>query len=79
VRHCGSLLNVFFLKEPPAPTIARDDARAVGNFHLAALNQGLFLAPRGMIALSTVITDEVLSEICERAAKAMADVAQAGE
>ena len=79
VRHCGSLLNVFFLKEPPAPTIARDDARAVGNFHLAALNQGLFVAPRGMIALSTVITDEVLSEICERAAKAMADVAQAGE
>ena len=79
VRHCGSLLNVFFLKEPPAPTIARDDARAVSNFHLAALNQGLFLAPRGMIALSTVITDEVLSEICERAAKAMADVAQAGE
>jgi len=29
--------------------------------------------------LSTVITDELLSEICERAAKAMADVAKAGE
>ncbi len=77
VRHYGSLLNVFFLKDPPPATIARDDARAVANFHLAALNQGLFLAPRGMIALSTAITDEVLSEICERAAKAMADVAQA--
>ncbi len=79
VRQCGSLLNVFFLKEPPPPTIAREDARAIANFHLAGLNQGLFLAPRGMIALSTVITDEVLSEICERAAKAMADVARAGE
>jgi glutamate-1-semialdehyde 2,1-aminomutase len=79
VRHCGSLMNVFFLKEPPPATIAREDARAIANFHLAALNQGLFLAPRGMIALSTVITDEVLSEICERAAKAMADVAHAGE
>jgi glutamate-1-semialdehyde aminotransferase len=79
VRHCGSLLNVFFLKEPPAPTIAREDSRAIANFHLAALNQGLFVAPRGMIALSTVMTDEVLSEICERAAKAMADVAHAGE
>jgi hypothetical protein len=32
-----------------------------------------------MIALSTVITDEVLSDICARAAKAMADVAQVGE
>ena len=79
VRHYGSLMNVFFLKEPPPATIAREDARAIASFHLAALNQGLFLAPRGMIALSTVITDEVLNEICERAAKAMADVAQAGE
>jgi glutamate-1-semialdehyde 2,1-aminomutase len=79
VRQCGSLLNIFFLKEPPPATIARDDSRAIANFHLAALNQGLFLAPRGMIALSTVMSDELLSEICERAAKAMADVAQAGD
>ncbi len=79
VRTFGSLLNVFFLKEPPPATIARDDARAIANFHLAALNNGLFLAPRGMIALSTVITDEMLSEISERAAKAMADVARAGD
>jgi glutamate-1-semialdehyde 2,1-aminomutase len=77
VRQYGSLMNVFFLKQPPPAAIAREDARAIANFHLAALNQGLFLAPRGMIALSTVITDEVLSEICERAAKAMGDVAQA--
>ncbi len=79
VRHYGSLMNVFFLKAPPPATIAPEDARAVASFHLAALNQGLFLGPRGMIALSTAITDEVLSEICERAAKAMADVAQAFE
>jgi glutamate-1-semialdehyde 2,1-aminomutase len=79
VRHYGSLMNIFFLKETPPATIARDDARAIANFHLAALNQGLFLAPRGMIALSTVISDELLSEICERAARAMADVAQAGK
>ena len=79
VRTCGSLLNVFFLKEPPPATIAREDSRAITNFHLAALNNGLFLAPRGMIALSTVITDELLSEISERAAKAIADVAKAGD
>jgi len=79
VRQCGSLMNVFFLKEPPPPTIAREDARAIASFHLAALNQGLFLAPRGLMALSTAITDEVLSEVCERAAKAMADVAHAGD
>jgi glutamate-1-semialdehyde 2,1-aminomutase len=79
VRTSGSLLNVFFLKEPPPATIAREDSRTIANFHLAALNNGLFLAPRGMIALSTVITDEILSEICERAAKAMAEVAKAGD
>ena len=79
VRHVGSLMNIFFLKEPPPPTVARDDARAIGNFHLAALNHGLFVAPRGMIALSTVISDELLSEVSERAAQAMADVAQAGD
>jgi glutamate-1-semialdehyde 2,1-aminomutase len=79
VRHSGSLMNVFFLKEPPPATISREDARAIASFHLAALNQGLFLTPSGMIALSTVITDEVLSDICARAAKAMADVVQAGE
>ncbi|MGO8804579.1 aspartate aminotransferase family protein [Candidatus Binatus sp.] len=79
VRHYGSLMNLFFLKEPPPATISRDDARAIASFHLAALNQGLFLTPSGMIALSTVITDEVLSDICARAAKAMADVVQAGE
>ena len=79
MHHCGSLMNVFFLKDPPPATIAREDARTIANFHLAALNQGLFLAPRGMIALSTVITDDVLSEICQRAAKAMGDVAKSFE
>jgi glutamate-1-semialdehyde 2,1-aminomutase len=79
VRQVGSLMNVFFLKEPPAATVNREDARAITNFHLAALNNGLFFAPRGMIALSTVIADEMLTEIAERAAKAIADVAQAGD
>ncbi len=76
-RQCGSLTNVFFTREPPPATIAREDSRAIANFHLAALNHGLFLAGRGLIALSTVISDELVSEICERAAEAMADVARA--
>ena len=76
-RQCGSLTNIFFTREPPPATIAREDSRAIANFHLAALNHGLFFAARGLIALSTVIGDELLSEICERAAEAMADVARA--
>ena len=75
VRRIGSLMNVFFLNDPPPPTIARDDAKLIGEFHLAALNHGLFLAPRGMIALSTVMTDELMMEIIERASQALQDVA----
>jgi glutamate-1-semialdehyde 2,1-aminomutase len=77
VRQFGSLMNVFFMNEPPPATIAREDMRTMASFHLAALNHGLFIAPRGLIALSTVITDELLNEVCERAAKAMIDTAQA--
>jgi glutamate-1-semialdehyde 2,1-aminomutase len=78
VRRIGSLMNIFFLNDPPKPTIARDDARLIAEFHLAALNHGLFLAPRGLIALSTVMNDELVSEIIERAGAAMQDVAAAG-
>ena len=76
-RRIGSLMNIFFLNDPPKPTIARDDAKLIGEFHLAALNHGLFIAPRGLIALSTVMTDELISEIVERASAALQDVAAA--
>jgi glutamate-1-semialdehyde 2,1-aminomutase len=76
VRQFGSLMNLFFMSEPPPATIAREDAERITNFHLAALNHGLFIAPRGMIALSTVMTDELITDVCERAAEAFTDVAQ---
>ena len=62
---------------PPPATIAREDMRTMASFHLAALNHGLFIAPRGLLALSTGVADELLNEVCERAAKAMIDTAQA--
>jgi glutamate-1-semialdehyde 2,1-aminomutase len=77
-RQVGSLMNVFFMNEAPPATIAREDLRTMASFHLAALNHGLFIAPRGLIALSTVISDELLTEVCERAAKSMEDVAGSG-
>jgi len=76
-RQFGSLMNLFFANVPPPATIVREDMRAMTQFHLAALNHGLFIAPRGLIALSTVVTDELVTEICERAARAMIDVARA--
>jgi hypothetical protein len=70
-------MNVFFMNEAPPATVAREDMRTMASFHLAALNHGLFIAPRGLLALSTVVTDELLNEVCERAARAMTDTAQA--
>jgi len=76
VRQTGSLMNIFFTREPPPATILREDSRLIANFHLAALTHGLFFAARGLVALSTVISDGLLSEICERAADAMTDLAR---
>lgn len=76
VRQFGSLMNIFFTNVAPPATIVRDDLRMMGQFHLAALNNGLFIAPRGLIALSTVIDDALLAEIIERASNAMNELAR---
>lgn len=75
VNQAGSLLNVFFTQEPPAATIVRTDYERMSLFHLAALNNGVFLAPRGMIVLSTVMTDAIVEDVIERLAAACSDVA----
>jgi glutamate-1-semialdehyde 2,1-aminomutase len=74
IRRAGSLMNVAFDGAGPGDVHA-PAARMMENFHLAALNQGLFFAPRGLIVLSTVMTGDLIAEICERAAAALADVA----
>ena len=71
----ASCLNIYFSETPPASSIVREDAELIGKFHLAAMNRGLFVAPRGMIALSTVMTKAHHKEIAERAAQAISDVA----
>jgi len=75
INHHASLLNLYFSDTPPESSVVREDAELIGRFHLAAMNHGLFVAPRGLIAMSTVLTDAHIGEISERAAAAMADVA----
>jgi glutamate-1-semialdehyde 2,1-aminomutase len=75
VRQFGSLMNIFFTNFAPPATIVREDLRTMALFHLASLNHGLFIAPRGLIALSTAISDNLVEEICERFSRAMTDVA----
>jgi glutamate-1-semialdehyde 2,1-aminomutase len=75
VNRVGSLLNLFFTPEPPRAVQERQDTAAIGLFHLAALNHGLFLADRGLIALSTPMDDEIIEAVLERAEAAFVDVA----
>jgi glutamate-1-semialdehyde 2,1-aminomutase len=77
VRRAGSLLNLFLDAEPPPTIPERTDARPMAAFHMACLNHGLFFAPRGLIATSTVLSDELVDEAVARAAAAFADVAAA--
>jgi glutamate-1-semialdehyde 2,1-aminomutase len=74
-NHYGSCLNLYFSESVPESSIVRDDEAVMDKFHLACINHGLFIAPRGMIALSTVIREDHIAEAIERADAAMRDVA----
>jgi len=74
-NHYGSCLNLYFSETVPESSVVRDDGAVMDKFHLACINHGLFIAPRGMIALSTVSGEEHVAEAIERADAAMHDVA----
>ena len=73
-NHYGSCLNLYFSEAVPESSVVRDDEVLMNKFHLACMNQGLFIAPRGMIALSTVIGEEHIAEAIDCADAAMCDV-----
>jgi glutamate-1-semialdehyde 2,1-aminomutase len=76
INRAGSLLNVFFTETPPPATLARSDGELMAKFHLASLNRGLFFAPRGLIAMSTVMSGDLIGEVIELASEALADAAR---
>jgi glutamate-1-semialdehyde 2,1-aminomutase len=78
-RRAGSLLNVFLAPQAPEAVAERTDGDLMGAFHLACLNHGLFFAPRGLLATSTVLSDELVDTAVDCAALAFADVASLGE
>lgn len=75
VNRSGSLLQLFLSERPAAFLPERTDLEAIRRFHLAALNHGLFMAPRGLMALSTVMDEAMIDELGDRAERAMRDVA----
>ncbi len=75
MNHYGSCLNMYFSNSVPESSVVRTDTQIIDRFHVAAMNRGLFLAPRGMMALSTVMTESHIVEALQIAAAAMQDVA----
>jgi hypothetical protein len=50
----------------------------LAEIHLLGLTHGLYFAPRGLIALCTVISDALLGEICDRFDAVVAAAASSG-
>ena len=71
----GSLMNLHFSDRSNAPLARRETGRLISLLHLAALNRGVFMASRGLIVLSTVMTEAVISDVADRIKAAMQDVA----
>jgi glutamate-1-semialdehyde 2,1-aminomutase len=77
VTRAGSIMHVHFLGEAPADYEAaeRADRRPAALLHLALLNHGVYTAPRGMLNLSTAVSDADIDAAAEAYERAFAAVA----
>jgi glutamate-1-semialdehyde 2,1-aminomutase len=75
LRRVGSLINVYFSPEPPEANQVRTDHDLMTRFHLAALNRGVFMVPRGLVNPSTAVTSDDLGIAIDRLGDAIDDVA----
>src|SRR5215217_1328813 len=73
VNDCGSLLHVNFGTEGEVRNYSdlNLDSPEVVRFHLAALDEGLYFAPRGFMNTSTAMDERVVDEALEACARAM--------
>ena len=73
VNGCGSLVHVNFGTEGEVRNYSdlNLDGPAVGSFHLAALDEGLYFAPRGFMNTSTAMDEQVVDDALEACARAI--------
>lgn len=79
VTQCGSLLHLTFESdgEPRRFSDLNLTSETFNLVHLACMEEGLFIAPRGLINISTVMDDGVLDEVVTRFQRAVGRVAAA--
>jgi glutamate-1-semialdehyde 2,1-aminomutase len=81
VTRAGSIMHAHFLAVPPRNAADAAAGCAVRNqaLHLALLVRGIYTAPRGMLNLSTALTEDQVSLVCDGYDAALAEVASQPE
>ena len=73
VNNCGSLVHVNFGTEGEVRKFSdlKLDSPMAAAFHLAALDEGVYFAPRGFMNTSTAMDEQVVNEVLEACARAL--------
>jgi glutamate-1-semialdehyde 2,1-aminomutase len=76
VNGCGSLLHVNFGTEGEVRNYSdlKLDGPGAARFHLAALDEGVYFAPRGFMNTSTAMDEQVVDDALEACSRAMGRV-----
>jgi glutamate-1-semialdehyde 2,1-aminomutase len=76
VNGCGSLLHVNFGTEGEVRNSSdlKLDGPGAARFHLAALDEGVYFAPRGFMNTSTAMDEQVVDDALEACSRAMGRV-----
>jgi glutamate-1-semialdehyde 2,1-aminomutase len=73
VNSCGSLVHVNFGTEGEVRKYSdlNLDSPVAARFHLAALDEGVYFAPRGFMNTSTAMDEQVVDDVLEACSRAM--------
>jgi glutamate-1-semialdehyde aminotransferase len=73
VNDCGSLVHVNFGTEGEVRKFSdlRPDNPVAAAFHLAALDEGVYFAPRGFMNTSTAMDEQVVDDALEACSRAL--------
>ena len=73
VNNCGSLLHVNFGTEGEVRKFSdlKLDSSLASTFHLAALDEGVYFAPRGFMNTSTAMDEQLVDEVLEACSRAI--------
>jgi glutamate-1-semialdehyde 2,1-aminomutase len=76
VTNCGSLIHIIFETDDAIRKYSdlNLDSRVLAAFHHAALDEGVYFAPRSFMNTSTAMDAQVIDDVLEACSRAMARV-----